>query len=628
MHESCVLCNKAVDFIRPRPQHARMKIPAHFQKHKKLSLALIGVIGALLALMLLAAPVCAGLLKWTLQAKGVPISELRISQLGTSHIQIAKVEFTLADGVRATLEDVSVDYSLTEALATRVQHVPVEPEATEAVTTLTTETSENSDTLLTALSQMPISHVTVKALRVTAEKDGKVTEIALPIEITREGDVLKAISRAPYSSEKASLTADLTASWFYKEGHAAAEIRVSQVAIAQETFPLSLRDGVMTLDGFLQPNPVVTITYALNQLEHTATLPAFAALNISGNAVLHEKRVEGNADITFAHHEAKLNAQYEYALADHKGHVEVKSDPIQFKPGVLQPDELVPTLAASLQQIEGGIGLDVQLGIDKGALTQQDLMISVQGLSGTIAGMMVQDVMGTVVFDKLQPLHTPENQELVVGLLHMGLPLSNGIINFSLDDRTLKLGESTWQCAGGELKLDAVTLNLDKPEIDNMVLRVEQAQLADIMNVLAKGQVNAEGLVDGTIPLSYKDGVLSFHAGELKARAPGVLQYKPDEGTAGILSGQSQTELLRDALADFHFDVLDMTLDTENAKDMHLTMKIAGKNPAVLSGKPIELNVDLRGNIADIVQAGMASYRLEKELQHKLEMEEKKKQKR
>ena len=61
------------------------------------------------------------------------------------------------------------------------------------------------------------------------------------------------------------------------------------------------------------------------------------------------------------------------------------------------------------------------------------------------------------------------------------------------------------------------------------------------------------------------------------------------------------------ALEDFHYDSLVLSIDGETGGDLTARIEIDGANPDLYDGWPIDLNVDVSGELAEVLRSGLRS---------------------
>lgn len=133
-------------------------------------------------------------------------------------------------------------------------------------------------------------------------------------------------------------------------------------------------------------------------------------------------------------------------------------------------------------------------------------------------------------------------------------------------------------------------------------LKLDKVSIQDMLQQLTGKQTTATGSVSGLLPVTIKkDGSLVFHKGALQANEPGVITLPPE----AIPGDNPQVTLVRDVLKNLHYTDLSVAVNSEQGKKLSVRMSIAGKNPDLLSGRPVKINVNLTGDMLDFVQQNL-----------------------
>ncbi|WP_374448633.1 YdbH domain-containing protein [Stella sp.] len=138
----------------------------------------------------------------------------------------------------------------------------------------------------------------------------------------------------------------------------------------------------------------------------------------------------------------------------------------------------------------------------------------------------VERVNGVVVLDGLAPLSTAGPQTLSVGLVDVGLPLTDGMVSFRLDSGRPELTAARFEMAGGLVTLGRATLS---PAFDGAMLQLEAAGL-DLGQVAGAGG----GRYSGRLPVEIGPGGVAIRDARLAntaaARDPAAPAFRRDGG--------------------------------------------------------------------------------------------------
>ena len=89
----------------------------------------------------------------------------------------------------------------------------------------------------------------------------------------------------------------------------------------------------------------------------------------------------------------------------------------------------------------------------------------------------------------------------------------------------------------------------------------------------------------------------------LSSTAPGVLHYSSATAEQALKSGGEYVDLLMQALKNFQYETLSLTGALDRDGQAKLRLEILGHNPDVLDGQRFQLNINLTGNLAPILDA-------------------------
>jgi hypothetical protein len=150
-------------------------------------------------------------------------------------------------------------------------------------------------------------------------------------------------------------------------------------------------------------------------------------------------------------------------------------------------------------------------------------------------------------------------------------------------------------------------------------LRAEQLDLGRLLALSRMEGLSGEGKLDGVLPLRLSQGAVIIEGGELAATGPGVLRYAAGSAPAALRAGGEGVDLLLQALENFRYEALKITLDGRTDAAMDIDLHLAGANPDLYDGHPVEFNLDLEGELANILRQGVASYQIPERIRERMQ---------
>ncbi len=389
---------------------------------------------------------------------------------------------------------------------------------------------------------------------------------------------------------------------------------------------LQLPDQQITLDGIagelalsadgLAQGQAIPITVA--SISQAGKPAWFAPLALSGTLRPNAGRVDFEARVSGPADALVLTLSGRHDLARGQGQAQLDLAPLTFAPGKLQPAGLAPVVGDRFADVAGKVALDGTLGWGQGGQIQADLALLLDGLGFTAGPARFEQVNGVLHLDRLWPPRTPPGQQLAIGLLDLGLPLTQGLIGFRLDpDRTLAVEQLRWSFAGGTVRAQPFRVGSEASDI-TVTLTADGIDLGQLFALTRLDGLSGEGRVHGTLPVRIKDGVATITGGALETDRPGQLRYRPAKPPSALQAGGANVNLLLQALENFHYEALRITLDGRTDAAMAIGLHVKGANPELYGGYPIEFNLNLEGELANLLRSGLATYQIPERIREQM----------
>ncbi|HET6469017.1 MAG TPA: YdbH domain-containing protein [Geminicoccaceae bacterium] len=312
-----------------------------------------------------------------------------------------------------------------------------------------------------------------------------------------------------------------------------------------------------------------------------------------------------------------LRAEGHHELATGEGRLVLSGEPVRFAPEGLQPAALVPQLEGVVEAVSGEVGITGEIAW--GPRPRERVQLLMRDLSFTTPASRIERLSGAVSFTGLFPPRTPEGQQLAVALVDVGLPLANGLASLALrPDGRLHLDELAFELAGGRLSAGPLDVPLGAGAVE-LVLTAQGLELGRLLELVELEGLTGTGTIDGRLPVEVVLGEgVAVRGGRLESRGPGVIRYAPATPPAGLAAGGASVDLMLQALRDFRYDSLSMTLDGRTEGEMLAGLKVAGRNPELYGGYPVEFNLNLEGQLASIVRRGIDAYQIPESIARRL----------
>jgi hypothetical protein len=213
----------------------------------------------------------------------------------------------------------------------------------------------------------------------------------------------------------------------------------------------------------------------------------------------------------------------------------------------------------------------VKSGVQNGILQHRKNKMAVTGIQTEL---LIQDLVN---------VRSAPGQKLQFARASLGdLNIENGEIHYQIESaQSFLIEKSHFRWSDGNVDAPAIRF---KPGIDDyqLILYCDRLNLAKVLEQFGAASVEAEGQLNGRIPIQFKNRQLSFKDGFLFTTPgqPGKIRMKDTEIlTAGIPKDSPQyvqMELARKALEDYDYTWAKLNITSEG-EDLLLNMQLDGK---------------------------------------------------
>jgi hypothetical protein len=132
-----------------------------------------------------------------------------------------------------------------------------------------------------------------------------------------------------------------------------------------------------------------------------------------------------------------------------------------------------------------------------------------------------------------------------------------------------------------------------------LTLQLQEFDVQKLMNLEQQKGLEGTGLLDGTLPMVFSAKGVVVQDGMVEARPPGgVIRYRPPP----VASVNQQMEMVLQALSNFHYNVLAMSVQYREDGNLLLNTRLEGHNPQWQNGRPVHFNLNLQENIPALLK--------------------------
>lgn len=226
----------------------------------------------------------------------------------------------------------------------------------------------------------------------------------------------------------------------------------------------------------------------------------------------------------------------------------------------------------------------------KGSWTASDIAIKDAGLTLPLLA-----AKGTLALDKKMLRVTSEFADATKAYQ------ASVALNYALDGEgasQLNIAEAKMPWGGGEVALTNATVPIGSKKPTALRINVRKVNVESLLQALGAQGATATGVVSGNVPLTVlPNGTLRVGAGALNAAEPGIITLPPE-----VIPGDNpQVNLVREVMKNLHYNVLALSLASDKDGNLLVKLGVEGKNPDAAGGRPIKLNVQLSGDLLNLL---------------------------
>lgn len=163
-------------------------------------------------------------------------------------------------------------------------------------------------------------------------------------------------------------------------------------------------------------------------------------------------------------------------------------------------------------------------------------------------------------------------------------------------NQILTLERATFPIFDGLLEILPDSVNINQPPF-NLTLGVRKLDLAQLLDSLNFPELSGTGTISGKLPLRLSMDSIEVHGGSLNGTHPGVLRYQ-----GPVVNDEN---IAFKALRNMLYHKLQATFNYNRTGGYELGLRVEGKNPNVLSGYPVAFNLNLSGQLPELLQKGI-----------------------
>lgn len=422
----------------------------------------------------------------------------------------------------------------------------------------------------------------------------------------------------PAGRTSARLTVHLPAIAALQEGGIANNVRLTGAGGAIELGEpeVLLEDVGFEIDWNLA-NGLPKGRIEVARVRSTHSEPWVAPLQLQAILAPHDSNLTADLEFSDLSRRFAFQVRATQDLETALGSALFRLPPFDFGEGAADLDRLLPGLHRLGVKTWGSLAASGRARWGDGP-PKIALDVALRNVGASIESVRVSCLNGVVSLQG-PPFETDGGQEIFMEELDIGLPLREGHVRFHwkpTGEVYVERGE--WSVAGGKV----ITAGAYDPTRDanDFLLAVDGIQVGELTALTSIEGLSGTGRVSGRLPIRVYSDRVEILGGVLASEAPGGwIRYRPTAGSGRLAEyGVSELVDLESALEDFKFTEIELRIDGDTRDELAVQIRLAGANPTHLDGQPYVLNLNVEGQLVDLIGRGTAAYQLPLQIQSDL----------
>ncbi len=179
--------------------------------------------------------------------------------------------------------------------------------------------------------------------------------------------------------------------------------------------------------------------------------------------------------------------------------------------------------------------------------------------------------------------------------------------SINVNKSVLRINNISYSFAGGILSTSDIVYPIGTETAVNFIIQAKDVGANEILEKLLGDKLTISGNISGSLPIetSTNFAKISVKNGTLYATKPGILKISPEF----IPGNNPAVALVQNIVQNFHFSTLSFSVNTNKDGRIIVNMNIVGNNPDVENGRPVNMNVNLDGDILSLITQNMMLYK-------------------
>lgn len=288
--------------------------------------------------------------------------------------------------------------------------------------------------------------------------------------------------------------------------------------------------------------------------------------------------------------------------------LDLRVKPIEFAADGVRLETLSPILAGFVEDMRGSLEITTEALLATDGISGQT-RIRLDGIGFDTPAAGIRDLSSDIILDLSRPpatIGTPPFS-LVANLPGLGRLPIEGRFGVAAD-ATVSVPRASFPIFGGKGWLENAVFQPDQDRFQG-TLHLSRVSLTPVVAALGIDGVFATGTLSGSLPITAGPEGIGLQSGTLASGGGGILRIDNPAIDRALAGQHEYVGLMLDALKDFRYDGLNLTLHSAPGETGALKAAITGRNPNVADGRAFNININLEtdfNKFLDLLDRGLA----------------------
>ncbi|MGH1542812.1 MAG: intermembrane phospholipid transport protein YdbH family protein [Arenicella sp.] len=270
--------------------------------------------------------------------------------------------------------------------------------------------------------------------------------------------------------------------------------------------------------------------------------------------------------------------------------------------------QLMQEISVPVDIVTGQVGVETKASwaLKESSAPDINARIQLQDIGGVYDEIYFSGVQADLAMQLYPSIQTRQTQSLQIAAIDAGIPLTETVLDFSLDKPAkgdlpmLTIKHLRSSVLDGSVVVNDAVYDLDKP-VNRLLVELDEVDVDRLVQLNQLDDIEATGRISGRLPVIVDQQGVQVEKGQLQSLKPGgVIRYL---GDTEALEQNQLANIAVQVLKNFNYDDLQAETQYSQNGDLNVLLRLQGNNPDYESGREINLNINVQQNMLKLLES-------------------------